>query len=235
MPPSYYLTCSVRYYLNSEMNLRASSSIWPAVHAERQALIHDLESLESARWGTRSLCVDWDVHEVLAHLVDSAKTTRLGFVRQMMTAGFDFDRAAAEGVAREKELDPIQTLDKFRAVSLSRSTPPVALATRLVEAYVHGEDIRRPLGIDRGYPPEYVSTALRYQVTTSVNIGGGKERARGWRLLATDTEFVHGDGPEVCAPAITLLLATSGRPVTAGELTGSGAAAFASRATKESA
>ncbi|MEX1078332.1 MAG: maleylpyruvate isomerase family mycothiol-dependent enzyme [Homoserinimonas sp.] len=152
-----------------------------------------------------------------------------------MTAAFDFDRAAAEGVAREKGLDPAQTLDKFRAVSLSRSTPPVALATRLVEAYVHGEDIRRPLGIDRGYPPEYVSTALRYQVTTSVKFGGGKELAQGWRLMATDTGFAHGDGPEVSAPAITLLLATSGRPVTAAELTGPGAASFVSGTIKESA
>jgi len=216
------------------MKKRPDSAIWPVVHNERQVLIHDLESLEPAQWRTESLCAGWDVHDVVAHLVDTAKTTRLGFIRRMLAAGFDFDRDNAVGVAREKTSDPAQTLDKFRAVRLRSSTPPVALATRLVEAFVHGEDIRRPLGIDRDYPPEHVATALGYQVTTSVRIGGGKELAKRWRLMATDTGFARGDGPEVRAPAISLLLAMSGRPVAAAELTGPGAPAFFTGTIKKS-
>ncbi|MFP7761404.1 maleylpyruvate isomerase family mycothiol-dependent enzyme [Marisediminicola sp. LYQ85] len=216
------------------MTKASDSATWNAVHTERRALIRDLESLEPGRWTTASLCPGWDVHDVLAHLVDSAKTTRLGFVRRMLAARFDFDRDNAAGVARERTRDPGRTLDRFRSVSSSTSTPPVALATRLVEAYVHGEDIRRPLGIDSDYPPEHVATALAYQVTTSVKIGGGKELAHGWRLVATDTELVHGDGPEVRAPAIALLLAISGRPVSAAELGGPGAPAFATTITKPS-
>lgn len=216
------------------MKNRRDAVIWPVVHTERQAMIDDLELLEPAQWRTESLCPGWDVHDVLAHLVDTAKTTRLGFIRRMLTAGFDFDRANAMGVAREKATDPVQTLAKFRAMKMRRSTPPAALATRLVEAFVHGEDIRRPLGTGRDYPPEHVATALGYQVTTSIKIGGGKELAQGWRLVATDTGFEHGVGPEVRAPAITLLLAISGRPVAATDLAGPGASHFFPATIKES-
>lgn len=172
------------------------------------------------------------MHEVLAHLVDTAKTTRLGFVRRLVAAGFDFDRDNATGVAREKAVDPRRTLAAFRAVTTRTTGPPVPLATRLVEALVHGEDIRRPLGIGRGYPGIHAATALTYQIKTSVKMGGGKERAQGWRLIACDADFVHGTGREVHGPAIALLLAVSGRPTDAGELTGPGAMAFAERAPR---
>lgn len=215
------------------MKKRLDSVVWPVVHDERQALIDDLTSIEPAEWRTESLCLGWDVHDVVAHLIDTAKTTRLGFVQRMLAAGFNFDRDNVVGVSREKTPEPLETLAKFQAVRLRTSTPPAALATRLVEAFVHGEDIRRPLRIIRDYPPEHVATGLCYQVKTSVKIGGGKEIAQGWRLVATDTGFQHGDGPEVHALAITLLLAVAGRPVAAKELTGPGAAAFHAATIKE--
>lgn len=77
---------------------------------------------------------------------------------------------------------------------------------------MHGEDIRRPLQIVRDYPPIQVAQALRYQVRTRVKMGGGKERAHGWRLVTSDTAFEYGTGPLVRGPAIALLLAVSGRP-----------------------
>ncbi|WGW11374.1 maleylpyruvate isomerase family mycothiol-dependent enzyme [Saxibacter everestensis] len=211
------------------MTPRPSSTIWPVVHDERRALIQDLDALQPQQWQTASLCPDWDVHDVLAHLVDTAKATRLGFVRRMVAAGFDFDRDNAAGVARERAEDPGRTLAEFRAVLTRTSSPPAPLATRLVEAFVHGEDIRRPIGISRDYPTAHVATALRYQLKTTVKIGGGKEYAEGWRLVASDVAFEHGAGQEVRGPAIVLLLAVSGRPVEVGELTGPGAVPFAQR------
>lgn len=207
-----------------------SAVIWPVVHDERQALLQDLEKLQPQQWQTPSLCRDWDVHAVLAHLVDTAKTTRLGFVRRMIAAGFDFDRHNAVGVAREQAENPHRTLAELRAVLTRTTSPPAPLATRLVEAFVHGEDIRRPVGINRDYPTAHVATALSYQVKTTVKMGGGRERAEGWRLVASDTAFERGTGQEVRGTAIVLLLAVSGRPVVANELTGPGATAFAQRA-----
>lgn len=205
-----------------------STVVWPVVHAERRALIADLERLTPAQWQTPSLCPSWDVHDVVAHLVDSAKTTGWGFIRRLVVARFDFDRDNASGIAREKAAHPRDTLGQLQAVCNFSCTPPAALATRFVEAFVHGEDIRRPLGIHRDYPPAHVAQALGYQVKTGVSKGGGKERAAGMRLVATDTKFAHGEGPEVRGPAISLLMAVSGRPVDAAEFTGDGAAAFSS-------
>ncbi|WP_298253209.1 maleylpyruvate isomerase family mycothiol-dependent enzyme [uncultured Arthrobacter sp.] len=204
------------------MTPASKAEIWAAVHAEHQALIDDLAVLDVAQWKTSSLCPGWDVHDVLAHLVDSARTTRWGFLRGMVAARFDFDRANADGILRARASRPADTLDAFRAVRRHTTTPPAALATRLVEAFVHGEDIRRPLGIARPYPPGLVAAALAYQLRTSVRIGGGRELAHGYHLIATDTAFDHGDGSEVRGPAIALLLAASGRPVGTGEIAGPG-------------
>lgn len=212
------------------MTPRRNPDLWPVVHAERLALLGDLEILAPEQWKTPSLCAGWDVHDVLAHLTDTAKTTRLGFIRRMFAAGFDFDKDNAAGVAAQRCEDPAETLAGFRQVLRRTSTPPAAPATRLVEAFVHGEDIRRPLGPHRDYPAIHVATALAYQLRTSVKMGGGRELAAGFKLVATDAAFEHGTGHEVRGPAIALLLAVSGRPVDANELTGPGAGTFGQRA-----
>ncbi|MEU4452568.1 maleylpyruvate isomerase family mycothiol-dependent enzyme [Nocardioides sp. NPDC023903] len=204
--------------------MASGSKVWPVVHAEREALISDLATLTPAQWAAPSLCVGWSVHDVLAHMVDVATTTRLGFVRRMIAARGDFDLDNQTGVDRERAEDPAETLAAFRRVAGRTATPPAPLATRLVEEFAHGEDIRRPLGLQRDYPVEHVVTALGYLAKTSEEWGGGKERAERVRLVATDADTVIGTGPEVRGTTIALVLALSGRPVGSGELTGPGAA-----------
>jgi hypothetical protein len=115
------------------------------VHTERAALIHDLRTLDSAQWEVPSLCEEWTVHDVVAHLVDTALTTRLGFVVGLARARFDFDRQNALGVRRQRG---------------------ASLDSRLVEEVVHGEDIRRPLGLTRSYPREAMDDLDGPGVTT---------------------------------------------------------------------
>ncbi len=194
------------------------------VHSERQALLHDLEGVPSERWSTPSLCPGWDVHDVLAHLVDDAKATRLGFLGRFAAAGFDFDRCNAAGVRRERGESPDVTLARFRAASDRTTSAPAPRETRLVEVVVHGEDIRRPLGIAHDYPAPGVMTALLYQLATPVGRGGGKERAAGVSLVPTDGPGPIGDGDVAEGSALALLLAVSGRPTRPGEIRGPGAA-----------
>lgn len=204
--------------------------IWRAVHEERRRLIADVEGISLEQWETRSLCPRWSVHDVVAHLIDSATTTRLGFVRQMVTARFDFDRANDHGVLKCRADDPHETLEALRAVIDRTDTPPGPLATRLVEAYVHGEDVRRPLGIRREYPLEHVMAALEYMAHTGAGVGGGKERVRGLRLSPVEGDRSIGEGSEVRGTAIALLLSASGRPLDSHEITGAGAPVLAARA-----
>lgn len=206
------------------------AAVWPMVHAERARLVADLETLPAERWATPSLCAGWTVHDVLAHIVDTAKTSRSSFALRMILARFDFHRDNAKGVARERQDHPSDTLAALRAAGTLTRTPLAPPATRLVEAIVHGEDIRRPLGLIGDYPDTAIVAALRYQAKTAVGFGGGRERVESVRLIATDADVEIGDGAEVRGRAIDLLLAVSGRPVAPGCLTGDGAARLVSRA-----
>jgi uncharacterized protein (TIGR03083 family) len=203
-----------------------NNDVWPMVHAERAALIDDLAHLDDERWGQPSLCEGWTVHDVAAHLVDTARTTRLGFVVGLVRERFDFDRQNARGVERERGASPQETLQRLRQVASRRSTPPAPLDSRLVEEVVHGEDIRRPLGLTRSYPPEAVARSLRLQARTPASFGGAKELTARVRLTAVDADLSIGDGPEVRGPALSLLLAVSGRRVALEELDGPGIAAL---------
>jgi uncharacterized protein (TIGR03083 family) len=200
--------------------------VWSLVHAERAALIDDLERLDAGSWEVPSLCPGWSVQDVVAHLVDTARTTRLGFVLGFARAGFDFDRQNARGVERERGSSPQETLERLRRVASRTSTPPAPLDTRLVEEVVHGEDIRRPLGFTRSYPEEAVVRALRLQTRTSASFGGAKELVARVRLTATDADVSIGYGPELIGTALSLLLAISGRQVAVDDLAGPGVEAL---------
>ncbi|MDF6017640.1 maleylpyruvate isomerase family mycothiol-dependent enzyme [Streptomyces sp. JH34] len=197
------------------------------VHAERAALIGDLERLDEGRWEEPSLCAEWTVHDVVAHLVDTARTTRLGFLAGLARARFDFDRQNARGVERERGASPQETLERLRRVASRRSTPPAPLDSRLVEEIVHGEDIRRALGLAHSYPEEAVVRSLRLQVRTPASFGGAKELVARARLTASDADVAIGEGPEVSGPALSLLLAVSGRRVALDDLGGPGVPALA--------
>lgn len=196
------------------------SEIWSMVHAERDALASDMAGLDSEQWAAPTVSAGWDVRDVPAHLVDTAKTSRRRFVVGMVRSRFDFDALNEWGIRRERQSDPARTLAEFRAVSRSTDTPPAPLATRLVEAIVHGEDIRRAVGTSGRYPVDAVQTALDYQLRTPVTWGGGKERAAGRRLVATDAPFAVGSGDEVRATALDLLLLLSGRAIEPASRTG---------------
>ncbi len=198
------------------------NDVWPMVHAERAALIEDLAHLDDEQWEEPSLCAGWTVHDVVAHLVDTARTTRIGFVVGMVRARFDFDRQNARGLARERGASPQETLERLRQVATRTSTPPAHLDTRLIEEVVHGEDIRRPLGLTRAYPQEAVIRSLRLQARTPASFGGAKELTAGVRLTATDADLSIGAGPEVTGTALSLLLAISGRRVALDDLHGPG-------------
>ena len=53
----------------------ATSSPWPLIHDEREALAADLATLTDEQWATRSLCAGWSVRDVLGHVIATAKIT----------------------------------------------------------------------------------------------------------------------------------------------------------------
>jgi uncharacterized protein (TIGR03083 family) len=198
-----------------------TDSIWPTIHAERQSLADAVEGLTAEQWATPSLCSEWTVHDVLAHLVSAAKMTPPRFLTKFAAAGFNFDKFTAKQVAVEGAGGPAATLAAFRSAQSRTSSPPGPKDTWLGEAIVHGEDIRRPLNIPHSYPLPDVTRALAFYARSNAIIGG-KSRVAGLTMKATDTDFSVGSGPLVEGPALSLLLAASGRMSALAELSGPG-------------
>jgi uncharacterized protein (TIGR03083 family) len=205
-----------------------SDDIWPVVHAERRALAEDLTGLTPEQWQAPSLCGGWSVHDVLAHMVATAKETPAGFFVGMATSGFRIGRMTEKRIAEERSGGPAATLTAFRAVETATSAPPGPTLSWLGEALVHAEDIRRPLGIRHAYPLSAVTRVTEFYAGSNVLIGG-KRRVAGLTLKATDIDWSHGSGPLVEGPAVSLMLATTGRSAALEDLHGPGAETLRTR------
>jgi uncharacterized protein (TIGR03083 family) len=206
----------------------AAASPWPLIHAERQALAEDLTALDDAQWGTPSLCAGWSVREVLGHMITTAKMTPPKFMAALAGSGFKFNELADKNARREAAGTPAQTLAEFRRLVTATSHPPGPGDTWLGETIVHAEDIRRPLGIARTYPVAAVVRVADFFKGSNLLIGA-KRRIAGLSLRATDTEWSTGSGPEVTGPAISLVLAMTGRAAALDDLSGDGLGTLRSR------
>lgn len=202
--------------------------VWPTIHAERKALAADLEALNDRQWATPSMCTGWTVRDVLAHMTATARIGQLQFVGKMAASGFSLTKLQEKDIVVEQGRTPAETLARFKSVTNLSNHPPGPLDTWLGEVIVHSEDIRRPLGIKHAYSRHAaVQVADSYKNTNLII--GTKTRIAGLKLRATDTEWSHGDGPEVAGPIVSLVLAMTGRKAAYDDLSGDGVAMLRSR------
>jgi uncharacterized protein (TIGR03083 family) len=202
--------------------------IWPVIHAERKALAGDLRTVSTADWATTSLCTEWTVRDVLAHMTSTAKMTPPAFFAGLAGSGFSFDKLQEKGVAANRGGSPADTLADFDSVLTYVKHPPGPADTWLGETIVHSEDIRRPLGVKHAYPTEAVTRVADFYQGSNLLIGS-KRRIAGLALRATDTSWAHGTGPEVSGPILSLVLAMTGRKAALGDLDGDGVAELRTR------
>lgn len=205
-----------------------TGNLWPLVHAERAALADDLADLTDKQWATPSLCAGLSVREVLAHLTASASLTPMRWLAGVIRCRFDFDKQVAVRLAEHLGDAPADTLARFRRVVGSTTKPPQPVTALLGEAVVHGEDIRRPLGLRRDHP-EPVLTRLAEYYAGSDLVVVAKSRVRGLRLAATDGPFATGSGPLVTGTTLSLIMAMTGRTAYCDELDGDGVALLRER------
>ena len=168
------------------------------------------------------------MREVLGHMTSTAAMTPPKFFARLAGSGFRFNAMTAKDVARECEGTPGDTLRRFGEHVDSSTHPPGPVDTWLGETIVHSEDIRRPLAIAHDYPVEAVTRVIDSYRKSNLLIGG-KNRAAGLTLRATDADWAAGTGPEVTGPALAILLAVAGRGAGADGLTGDGVATLRSR------
>jgi len=142
-----------------------TDSIWPAFHGECRALATDLKELSAEQWHTPSLCEGWDVEQVLAHLVATSKLTAANFVWQLARAGFRVNVATERGIAAERRGGSAGLLASLGELERSTKAPFGPKLSWLAELLIHGEDIRRPLGIGHSYPIDAVTRVTGFART----------------------------------------------------------------------
>ncbi|HEY2308965.1 MAG TPA: maleylpyruvate isomerase family mycothiol-dependent enzyme [Streptosporangiaceae bacterium] len=199
----------------------ATTSPWPLIHAEREALVADLGTLTDDQWATPSLCGDWTVRDVLGHMVATAKMTTPKFFVSMAATGFRFNKMTAKAVAAEATAKPGDGLANFRSHLKDTTHPPGPVESMLGEVVIHSADIRKPLGIAHEYPEEALNRVADFFKGSNL-IVGAKQRIAGVTLRATDTGWSTGSGPEVTGPHLSLILAMTGRPAALADLSGEG-------------
>lgn len=204
--------------------------IWEHTRAERIALVGDLEGLKPDQWDEQSLCGQWRVRDVVAHLAWGASGPGVGsVVGGILRHRLNFHAWNAEVARQGGQRAPAELVAAFRAVADRRVAPPgVKPLDMLTDTVIHGQDIRRPLGLHRDFPPEVIVTGLDHLKANSFPFKT-KKRVAGLKLVATDVDWTHGEGPDVRGTGEALLLAMAGRTASFRDLFGLGREQFESR------
>ncbi len=129
--------------------------LWALAHAERTALSEDLSGLNAEQWRNGTLCRQWDVEEVVAHLTAAASLNQWRWVRSMLGAP---TYAAME---EPSVVDPVvdllaQLVGDGAALEFAVGTGRIALPLSARGVPVHGielspemvEQFRRKRGAD---------------------------------------------------------------------------------------
>ena len=202
--------------------------IWKHIHPERAQMADTWTGLSVPQWAAPSWCQGWSVQDTAGHIVAAAEQTPVNFYKEMTAAGFKFNVFTDRGARRVGSAGPDELVRRLRARTTTTNHPPAPVMAMLGEIVVHGEDIRRPLGL-KHQPPEAALVAVADSWKNSNLLIGSKRRIAGLRLQATDAEWAHGEGPEVSGPLLSLILAMTGRKAVHPDLSGDGIAELGRR------
>ncbi len=186
------------------------SDLMEMVHRERRSLGAYLDTLAPEQWTAPTWCDQWNVQEVVGHLVAAASITAPHFFAGFVRTGFSFDRFVDGDLRSYAEGTPAEVRARYDRIIDSNRRPPAPEYVPLGEVMVHGEDIHRALGTKGEHPAEHLVTlAERYKKSGAPL--RAKKRLAGLRLEATDVDWSTGAGPEVRGPCMSLIMAMVGR------------------------
>ena len=195
---------------------------------ERAEMADFLASLRLEQWDQPSLCLGWCIRDVAAHVVSYEEHGLGDVVKRLARARLCPGRLNEVALAEYAGRDPQELVGFLRRHLTPRgATARFGGRVGLVDAMIHHQDMRRPLGMRRQIPAQRLLCALPFAVTAPPLRGFWN--ARGVRVVATDLDWSRGKGPEARGPAEAVLMVLAGRRGVAGELTGPAASILQDR------
>jgi uncharacterized protein (TIGR03083 family) len=119
-----------------------------------------LASLAPDQLTQPSLCTGWSVQATARHILVGAEQTTGSFMKGMLSNGFCFNSMMDRGARRTGGLPPVEIIERLQATTTTTNRPPAPVMAMLGEIVVHGEDIRRPLGLEDAPDPEALAGCL---------------------------------------------------------------------------
>lgn len=207
---------------------KSDGTLWALAHAERAALAEDLAALSPDQWHHGTLCGQWDVEHVVAHLTAAASLNQWQWLRSMLGARFRPDVHNQRRLEEHRGSTPADTLDRFRAVIKSSIAPSPDTPAYLGEVVVHAQDIRRPLGLRRSPSLDALTPVAEFYARRDFAVRS-RTHAAGLQLKADDGPFTAGTGPVVAGPTLALVMTMAGRVAYLEDLQGPGVPVLRSR------
>lgn len=195
---------------------------------ERRDFADFLDTLTPEQWSAETLCANWNVRDVVAHVISYEEAGPLALAGAFLRSGFRPDRVNALRLRRYADHTPMQLIEFLRAHSRPKGlTAGAGGGIGLGDCLIHHQDVRRALAQPRRIPGERVSEAL--DVVLKAPVLPARRNAKGLRLQATDLDWTRGTGLSVSGPGEALLLALTGRAVALDDLAGDGVATLRNR------
>jgi uncharacterized protein (TIGR03083 family) len=213
---------------SSDMARPKYDHLWALAHAERAALAKDLAGLGAEQWEQDTLCGEWDVEQVVAHLTAAASLNQRQWLRSMLGARFRPDVHNQRRLVEHCGSTPAETLDRFRAVITSTTAPSGHTPAYLGEVVVHAQDIRQPLGLGPAPGVEALTPVADFFARRDFTVPS-RTHVAGLQLRADDGPFATGTGPLVTGSTLALVMSMAGRAPYLAELDGPGVPALRSR------
>jgi uncharacterized protein (TIGR03083 family) len=190
---------------------------------ERRRLADLVDSLDDGQLRTPSLCGEWSVKEVVGHLVAAVAAPTSAMLLLLVRSGFRIHRANARLAGRMAELPAAELAALLRVHAENPFRPPVVgYPGQLTDLQVHGQDIRRPLGLPHDLRPDRLRVSLDFLVGGRAIGFVPKHLPKGLRFEATDLDWAWGSGPLVRGTGEAVMLALTGRTAALAELSGDG-------------
>jgi uncharacterized protein (TIGR03083 family) len=207
-------------------------AVFELIAQERRGIAEVLERLSQEQLATQSLCSQWKVRDVGAHLLMPLVTPTPTFVWAFVSSGFSFDKANVKLTAAVATRGDSEIVAGLREKAEHRFSPPgIGPEAPLTDLLVHGLDIRRPLGIGRTIEPERLHVSLDFLANRCPRGFVPRGALDGLRLEADDIPWAWGSGPEARGRADDLMLAMCGRVTGIDALRGDGAPVLRGRLT----